>query len=355
MIRMDHCWLLTVLLSVGGALGVARWNEDVETFRQLSHTVEQLADLNRNLEQQYRTLEFGDDFSVVVGNMIESLKEVQIKGEEMVEKIKVQEEKLQKVQEEIEVKESFGRSIDQKRKETEELAKKFEEELKMSEAKKIKLQEELEVLDMRKGEMSREVKSIGEVVHSERTHKEQEVARMKQELAEYHNKISEANSVLSEIQLAQEQSQKVPAKESSFPTPELFIPILLVSVLFNFVLGAQALDVADVLDVVPILSSVLDADTRLTSKGDSITEPLLQMAIQLSDRLLSSKEEDQDLLWSSPYAGPYDFEKRMDSDVNHEHDPIRILKKIKKEKDKSFGKKKSYARRRMGVGGLLRD
>jgi len=347
---MARSWLVTIWLFVSGTMGVARWKEDRETFRQLTHSVEQLADLNRNLEHHYRDLEFGADFSDVVGNMIESLKKVQTKGEEMVEQIKIQEEKLQEIKDEISAKETFSRSIDLKRNEAEELTRKFKEEMKTGEEKKITLQKELEVLEKQKGEMSREVKSIEEVVLVERSNKEKEVARIKKELAEYRDQITEANTVLSEIKLAQEQIQKVPAKESFFPTPEIFIPLLILSVIFNLILGAQALDVRDLL---PLISRMLDVDTNnLSSKSDSIAESLIQMAMQLSDKIMANREEEDIYLLET---SPYDFDSRMDNE--DDMDPVRILKKIKKEKDLTFGKKKSYARKRLGVGvpGNFRD
>ena len=68
--------------------------------------------------------------------MIESLKNVQDKGQEMVDKIQVQEEMLRKVKE----KEAFARTIDQERRVAEEMTKKLEEDLRKSETRKSMLE-----------------------------------------------------------------------------------------------------------------------------------------------------------------------------------------------------------------------
>ena len=161
-------------------------------MRQFSASVNQLDDLSKSLEQRYRAVGMLDDFSKVVGKMIESLKEVEAKGQNMVAKINVQEERLAKITREVESREAQMRNFEEKKKAVEGLVQKARVEMEKVEARKSKLEAEVGRLEVKRGKMSREVKSLGEVVDSKREDKEQALARMEKELRGFRNKIETA-------------------------------------------------------------------------------------------------------------------------------------------------------------------
>ena len=161
-------------------------------MRQFSASVNQLDDLNKSLEQRYRAVGMLDDFSNVVGKMIESLKEVEAKGQNMVAKINVQEERLAKITREVKSKEAQMRNFEEKKKAVEGLVQKARGEMEKVEARKSKLEAEVGRLEVKRGKMSREVKSLGEVVDSKREDKEEALARMEKELGGFRNQIETA-------------------------------------------------------------------------------------------------------------------------------------------------------------------
>ena len=161
-------------------------------MRQFSASVNQLDDLSKSLEQRYRAVGMLDDFSNVVGKMIESLKEVEAKGQNMVAKINVQEERLAKITREVKSKEAQMRNFEEKKKAVEGLVQKARVEMEKVEARKSKLEAEVGRLEVKRGKMSREVKSLGEVVDSKREDKEEALARMEKELGGFRNQIETA-------------------------------------------------------------------------------------------------------------------------------------------------------------------
>ena len=175
----------TVLLLVLVTLVVGD-DQAEETMARINQTVSQLDTFSKSMEQRYRAVGLIDDFSNIVGKMIESLRQVQDRGQRMVGKIKVQEDRLAKVAEELAEKEKAMKAIDTKR-------KTLEAEVTQLESRRGKVQEELAGLEERKGRMSREVKSLVEVVDSRREHKEEELARMEGELEEYRGQVERAS------------------------------------------------------------------------------------------------------------------------------------------------------------------
>ena len=165
---------------------------DAGMMRQFSASVNQLDDLSKSLEQRYRAVGMLDDFSKVVGKMIESLKEVEAKGQNMVAKINVQEERLAKITREVESREAQMRNFEEKKKAVEGLVQKARVEMEKVEARKSKLEAEVGRLEVERGKMSREVKSLGEVVDSKREDKEEALARMEKELGGFRNQIETA-------------------------------------------------------------------------------------------------------------------------------------------------------------------
>ena len=169
-------------------------------MRQFSASVSQLGELSKSLEQRYRAVGMLDDFSKIVGKMIQSLKEVEAKGQNMVAKINVQEERLSEITREVEAREAQMRNFEEKKKAVEGLVQKARVEMEKVEARKAKLEVEVGRLEVKRGKMSREVKSLGEVVDSKREDKKEALARMEKELGGFRNQIEIAKE---ELRLAQ--------------------------------------------------------------------------------------------------------------------------------------------------------
>ena len=133
-----------------------------------------------------------DDFSNIVGNMIQSLKEVEAKGQNMVSKINQQKERLDLITREVEYKEVQMRNFEEKKIAMDSLVQKAKLDMESMEARKAKLEVEVTRLEVKRGKMSREVKSLGEVVDSKREDKEQALARMEEELGDVRSQIDNA-------------------------------------------------------------------------------------------------------------------------------------------------------------------
>ena len=152
----------------------------------------QINNLSKSMEQRYRAVGMLDDFSNIVGKMIQSLKEVEAKGQNMVSKINKQKERLDLITREVESKEVQMRNFEEKKIAMDGLVKKAKLDMESMEARKTKLELEVTRLEVKRGKMSREVKSLGEVVDSKREDKEQALARMEEELGDVRSQIDNA-------------------------------------------------------------------------------------------------------------------------------------------------------------------
>ena len=192
-IRQHYCPRIFafLLLSLGFFISFGKCDE-AGMMRQFSASVTHLDDLSKSLEQRYRAVGMVDDFSKIVGKMIQSLKEVEAKGQDMVAKINVQKERLAKITREVESREAQMRNFEEKKKAVEGLVQKARVEMEKVEARKAKLELEVGRLEVKRGKMSREVKSLGEVVDSKREDKEEALARMEKELGGFREQIETA-------------------------------------------------------------------------------------------------------------------------------------------------------------------
>ena len=160
--------------------------------REFSASMTQINNLSKSMEQRYRAVGMLDDFSNIVGKMIKSLKEVEAKGQNMVSKINKQKERLDLITREVESKEVQMRNFEEKKIAMDGLVKKAKLDMESMEARKTKLELEVTRLEVKRGKMSREVKSLGEVVDSKREDKEQALARMAEELGNVRSQIDNA-------------------------------------------------------------------------------------------------------------------------------------------------------------------
>ena len=152
----------------------------------------QINNLSKSMEQRYRAVGMLDDFSNIVGKMIKSLKEVEAKGQNMVSKINKQKERLDLITREVESKEVQMRNFEEKKIAMDILVQKAKLDMESMEARKAKLEVEVTRLEVKRGKMSREVKSLGEVVDSKREKKKQALARMAEELGDVRSQIDNA-------------------------------------------------------------------------------------------------------------------------------------------------------------------
>ena len=152
----------------------------------------QINNLSKSMEQRYSAVGMLDDFSNIVGKMIESLKEVEAKGQNMVSKINKQKERLDLITREVESKEVQMRNFEEKKIAMDSLVQKAKLDMESMETRKAKLEVEVTRLEVKRGKMSREVKSLGEVVDSKREDKEQALARMAEELGNVRSQIDNA-------------------------------------------------------------------------------------------------------------------------------------------------------------------
>ena len=160
--------------------------------REFSASMTQINNLSKSMEQRYRAVGMLDDFSNIVGKMIQSLKEVEAKGQNMVSKINKQKERLDLITREVESKEVQMRNFEEKKIAMDSLVQKAKLDMESMETRKAKLEVEVTRLEVKRGKMSREVKSLGEVVDSKREDKEQALARMAEELGNVRSQIDNA-------------------------------------------------------------------------------------------------------------------------------------------------------------------
>ena len=115
--------------------------------RALSAVAEYNSRLGGDLRKGDRAIDSGGvkDFSDVVLGMIESLQDIEDKGDEMVQKIDVQEEHLDTVQREIEAKETYVSAINQKIKINEAKHSEMVEALRIMEEDKIQKEEQTRI------------------------------------------------------------------------------------------------------------------------------------------------------------------------------------------------------------------
>ena len=194
-IRQHYCQCPRIFAFLVISLGFFISNgkcDEAGMMRQFSASVTQLDDLSKSLEQRYRAVGMVDDFSKIVAKMIESLKEVEAKGQDMVAKINVQEERLATITQEVESRKAQMRNFEEKKIAVEGLVQKARVEMEKVEARKAKLELEVGRLEVKRGKMSREVKSLGEVVDSKREDKEEALARMEKELGGFREQIETA-------------------------------------------------------------------------------------------------------------------------------------------------------------------
>lgn len=108
----------------------------------MADTIEVLTKMSDDLENSYRSVSSVTDFSKVVVGMMDSLKDLESKGDEMVKKISVQESRLKSLRQEIEAKEEYITVVNEKVKESEGVFNDLKEKIKSIEEKNIVTKED---------------------------------------------------------------------------------------------------------------------------------------------------------------------------------------------------------------------
>lgn len=111
---------------------------------KMSDTLDVLTRMSDDLENSYRSVSSVTDFSKVVVGMMDSLKDLELKGDDMVKKIGVQESRLKSLKQEIEAKEEYITVVNEKVKESEAVFSDLKEKIKIVEERNRITQEDTE-------------------------------------------------------------------------------------------------------------------------------------------------------------------------------------------------------------------
>ena len=108
---------------------------------ELDDTLDVLTQISDNFEQNYRSVSAVTDFSKVVVGMMDSLKDLELKGDDMMKKIDVQESHLKSLDQEIDAKEEYITVVNEKVKESEAFFNDLQAEVKEIESRKTETEE----------------------------------------------------------------------------------------------------------------------------------------------------------------------------------------------------------------------
>ena len=109
---------------------------------EMTDTLDVLTKISDDFEQNYRSVSAVTDFSKVVVGMMDSLKDLELKGDEMMKKIDVQESQLKSLNQEIEAKEEYINVVNNKVKESEAIFNDLRERVKEIKSEKAASQEQ---------------------------------------------------------------------------------------------------------------------------------------------------------------------------------------------------------------------
>lgn len=112
------------------------------TDKEMSDTIDVLTKISDDIEKSYRSVSSVTDFSKVVVGMMDSLKDLELKGDEMMKKIDVQESHLKSLNQEIDAKEEYITVVNDRVKESEETINSLQDQVNEIESKKMKTEEE---------------------------------------------------------------------------------------------------------------------------------------------------------------------------------------------------------------------
>ena len=109
---------------------------------EVSDTIDVLTKISDDFEKNYRSVSAVTDFSKVVVGMMDSLKDLELKGDEMMKKIDVQESHLSSLDQEIAAKEEYITVVNEKVKESETVFNEMKDKVKETESRKNEAEEQ---------------------------------------------------------------------------------------------------------------------------------------------------------------------------------------------------------------------
>ena len=109
---------------------------------EFSETLSVFTKISDDFEKKYRSVSAVSDFSKVVVGMMDSLKDLETKGDEMVKKISTQESRLKSVQQEVSAKEEYVKVVNEKVKESENIFNELQLSIREVEERKLFAKEE---------------------------------------------------------------------------------------------------------------------------------------------------------------------------------------------------------------------
>jgi len=187
---------------------------DMNSTFSLGESIRDFAEFSANLNNKYRAVEMATDISSMVREMVQSLSEIQVRGETMMKNILIQQRKLKTVVEETDrnkkyltlLKTQVG-SMEKKRSSLlkdvgtmEEKRTVLFEQIKTMAEKGSTLQNQIDDLTAKKEDVEKELSSATREFQGRKLKKQSEIERMKQELSDYETKITEASKILSKIE-----------------------------------------------------------------------------------------------------------------------------------------------------------
>jgi len=314
-----------------------------EPFTKSLH---EFAAFNNDIQQKYRSIGLLDDFSNIVNNMIRSLQEVQAKGEDMVNKIRTQEAKLDRIMKEISDKEEHIKKVNDQMVQIENINLRIEKEVNNTEAKKKSVQNEIQKLEEKQDLLKQKLTSYSQTIKERKLKEEREIKkfktitesksqsieRLKKELVKFETKIAEKTKLLSDLEKTQVEKVSTPETETSFLRSEFFYPILLMSLLFNLVIGGQALNMFS-----PFSEDLLEKNDENFSDLD----PIFQLTKMIGQKVLSTKHSELFKKERGERKTEKILEKKTGKTTINEvqEDPIQTLYNLTKKKRKSYKKR----------------
>jgi len=359
---------------------------------ELDDTLDVLTQISDNFEQNYRSVSAVTDFSKVVVGMMDSLKDLELKGDDMMKKIDVQESHLKSLDQEIDAKEEYITVVNEKVKESEAFFNDLQAEVKEIESRKTETEEAMKrnenkikaqevrlrrlvkdittkveyvnVVDTKIQEIEAKVDGTTktlEMLEKEKKKAEskmvelenrssfakQQVSKFNQEILEkeklhretniemqkYTEEIARLKEEFTEYQLKVEQANDTlsnleKATKEISPQDDLIDPKLLVP-------AFAASMIANLLMGGHILSQVPSTLSQSLNLGTSLSSEKVEEKIQ--DAAFNYKEDDDDIDANDDLYPGYD--NYIGYESYEGYNPLQQLESIKKEREEMLGKK----------------
>lgn|ERR1712050_112398 len=348
--------------------------KDTPKTEQFSEKLNVFSKLSETLSKNYRSVGGVSDFSKVVVGMMDSLKELENKGDEMVKKINNQETRLKSVNQEISAKEEYMSVVNQKVKESENIFNDLNEKIKDAEeqkrvtseetlrntnkikAQEVRLQRLLKdittkvsyvnVVDSKIKEMETKIEaatSTFDLLEEEKRKLETTVEVLERRHGATHQQLQHMNKEISEKEKKQKAEKEEYKKQMNIYNDSL-------SRMKEDLLQYETdIEVANntlsdlhksTKEIAPVENNILSPDILYPAFALSLLLNVVIGGKILSDVPASFQDTDTVQYTSSSYDYAEDYASRKDDRMGL--DPILQLEQIKREKESIFGKKSDF-------------